>query len=131
MSTPKPSKTTTLNIDLDRLSEFTEGIEQYEFAIHTFPVEYSTTMPKSDLLFHLYSVLQNYVSTSDIDTAICTVMVLYGVSVFKQKTQTNKFIVCFLQALDREYNQSAEVEFAIELVNAFMDDRELMRIKLA
>lgn len=132
MNTPKAQKMETLNIDFDLLSEFLEDIEQYEFSIKKYPAEFSATMPKSDFMFHLYSVLQNYVTTLDDDAEapLSKIMVLYGVSVFKQKAHTNKFLICFLQAINRLYSESAEIEFVLELINAFMDDRELMKIKL-
>lgn len=132
MNLNKSQKIEVLDIDFDMLAEFLEDIEQYEFAIRKFPAEYAAEMSKTDFLFHLYSILQNYVSTTedDEDTPLSKIMVLYGVSVFKQKAKTNKFLVCFLLALNRLYSQSPEIEFVLELINAFMDDRELMKIKL-
>lgn len=122
-----------LEIDKERLVEFIDGIEQYEFYINKFPAQYLAKMPKKDFLFHLYSILQNYVAAEDEDPnlLLSKIMVLYGVSVFKQKTQTNKFLICFLLAFDKFYSESPEVEFVLELINAFSDDRDLMKFKLA
>lgn len=132
MNIPRQEKLEVLDIDMNMLSEFLEDIDQYEFQIKKYPPEYSAVMPKSDFLFHLYSILQNYVTTTEEegDIPLAKIMVLYGVSVFKQKAQTNKFLICFLQAFNRMYAESPEVEFVLELINAFMDDRELMKIKL-
>ena len=125
-------QTEVLKIDFDILSEFLEDIDKYEFAIRRYPIEYSAQMSKNDFFFHLYSIIQNYLNTTEEenDYPLSKIMVLYGVSVFKQKSQTNKFLICFLQSLNRLYKESSEVEFVLELINAFMDDRELMKIKL-
>jgi len=121
-----------LAIDFALLSEFLEGIETFEFFIKTYPVEFVHKMEFHDFLFHLYSIVKNYCLEDGLDsnTPISKMMVLYGVSAFKQKLQTNRFIINFLICLDKSYKESPEVEFVVEMVNAFSDDKPLLKRKL-
>lgn len=129
-----PSRQALMQLKINRqmLSEFLEGIETYEFQIDTFPAEFNTKMSKKDFLFHFYGVIQNYVVAEEQETelTLCKIMVLYAVSSFKQKAQTNAFIVSFLLCLDKLFVENPEVEFVVELINAFCDDKALMKNKL-
>ena len=51
-------------------------------------------------------------------------------STFEQKKKVNKFLISFLLSLERYYFESNEVEFALEVINAFIGDSELMKKKL-
>jgi hypothetical protein len=42
----------------------------------------------------------------------------------------NRFLVSFLISLERYYFESNEVEFALEVINAFIGDMDLMKKKL-
>ncbi len=121
-----------LKINKQMLTEFLEGIETYEFFIDSHPADYNSKMSKKDFLFHFYSIIQNYVVAEELETelTLCKIMVLYAVSSFKQKVQTNVFIVSFLLCLDKLFVDNPEVEFVIELINAFCDDKALMKSKL-
>lgn len=51
-------------------------------------------------------------------------------STFEQKENVNRFLVSFLISLERYYFESNEVEFALEVINAFIGDMDLMKKKL-
>lgn len=51
-------------------------------------------------------------------------------SFFEQKEKTNEFLVSFLISLERYYFESREMEFAIELIEAFQHNLELLRANL-
>lgn len=129
---PKKQGLVQLKINKQMLTEFLEGIETYEFQIDFYPADYNNKMSKKDFLFHFYGIIQNFVSAEEQDTelSLCKIMVLYAVSSFKQKVQTNMFLISFLLCLDKFFVDNPEVEFVVELINAFCDDKPLMKSKL-
>ena len=122
-----------LDIKYDILYEFVDGIQSYEFHIRSFPKDYFSKMTKKDFLYHLYGILQNFIETGTEEgeeISLCKIMVLYAVSSFKQKKETNMFLVSFLVELNALYSDSSEVEFVVELINAFSDDKALLKEKI-
>ena len=69
-----------LKVNEDRLAFFFNGLENYEFRVHSHPPSYKQLMNVKTFFEHFYGVIQLYVETDTDDLALGRMLVLYGVS---------------------------------------------------